>query len=254
MSWTSPHRRTGKLVVATRASERSALEDIAARAEASGAGALSWLDAAEVRRREPRVRAHAGLWSPRSGIVDAHALAASYRAELESLGGAVALHTRVAGLEKRADGWSLRTESSRGERFDLEVPRVVNAAGLWSDRIAELAGLDVDALGWRLRWCKGDYFGVAPRLGALTRHLVYPVPAPAGLGIHVTLDLGAAIASDRTSSTSTRSPTGSIPPRRNASLGPRRATCRRSGRGISLPNWPASGPSSRDPAKRSATS
>ena len=185
-----PHRRIGKLVVATQASERSALEDIAARAEASGAGALSWLDAAEVGRREPRVRAHAGLWSPRSGIVDAHALAASYQAELESLGGALALHTRVTGLEPRADGWSLRTESDRGERFDLEVPRVVNAAGLWSDRIAELAGLDVDALGWRLRWCKGDYFGVAPRLGALTRHLVYPVPAAAGLGIHVTLDLG----------------------------------------------------------------
>ena len=57
------------------------------------------------------------------------------------------------------------------------------------DRIAELAGLDVDALGYRLRPCKGDYFALRPGLRGLARHLIYPVPAQAGLGIHLTLDL-----------------------------------------------------------------
>jgi L-2-hydroxyglutarate oxidase LhgO len=73
---------------------------------------------------------------------------------------------------------------------------VINAAGLEADRVAALAGLDVDALGYRQRLCKGDYFSIrngirdAPSAGALTTRLVYPVPSGAGLGIHVTMDLG----------------------------------------------------------------
>jgi D-amino-acid oxidase len=66
----------------------------------------------------------------------------------------------------------------------------VNAAGLEADRIAALAGIDVGAAGYRQHPCKGDYFSIAPRLGAVTRHLVYPLPVPGGLGVHVTLDLG----------------------------------------------------------------
>ena len=185
-----PHQRTGKLVVATRPDELSTLEEIRERGEANGAGGLEILDAAEVRRREPRVDALAALWSPNSGIVDAHSLLSSYQAELESLGGEVVSHTNVTGLEPTGGGWRVETISDDGERFDLEVGCVVNAAGLSSDRIAALAGVDVDAAGYRLHICKGDYFSVAPGLGRLTEHLVYPVPSPGGLGIHVTRDLG----------------------------------------------------------------
>ena len=67
---------------------------------------------------------------------------------------------------------------------------VVNAAGLDADRVAALAGIDLDAAGLRQHPCKGDYFAVAPGLGELTRGLVYPVPVRGGLGIHVTRDLG----------------------------------------------------------------
>jgi L-2-hydroxyglutarate oxidase LhgO len=185
-----PHRRIGKLIVASEPAEIPVLEGIGARAQANGAGGITWLDAAEVRRCEPRVRACAAVWSPNTGIVDAHALLASYQAELEACGSSVVLRTRVIGLERCGGLWRVETEDADGERFNLEVPYVVNAAGLWSDRVAELAGLDVDALGWRLHWCKGDYFSAAPGLGRLTRHLVYPVPVHAGLGVHVTLDLG----------------------------------------------------------------
>ncbi len=184
------HRRIGKLIVACDPGEIAELERIAARASACGAGELEWLDAAQVRAREPRVRAVAGLWSARTGIVDAHGLASSFEAELEAAGGALALHTEVLGLEGLGDRWRVETRSGDGERFDLEVPHVVNAAGLAADRVAEMAGIDVDALGWRIRWCRGDYFSVAPALGALTRHLVYPVPSGGGLGVHVTVDLG----------------------------------------------------------------
>ncbi|MEE9282085.1 MAG: NAD(P)/FAD-dependent oxidoreductase, partial [Myxococcota bacterium] len=185
-----PHRRTGKLVVATQPDELEALERIAELGRANGAGALELVDGAEVERREPRVRALAALWSPESGIVDAHELLSSYQAELEALGSEVVFHTRVEGLELGAEGWKVETLSDRDERFELIVPRVINAAGLEAERIAALAGLDTAALGYRVYPCKGDYFSVAPALGELVRHLVYPVPVPGGLGIHVTVDLG----------------------------------------------------------------
>jgi L-2-hydroxyglutarate oxidase LhgO len=185
-----PHRRVGKLIVAAEPSELEALDGIRVRAIANGAGGIEALDAAEVRAREPRVRALAAVWSPNSGIVDAHALADSFQAELEASGGHVVFRTELLGLEPAGGGWRVHTRGPDGERFALEVGWVVNAAGLESDRVAALAGVDVDACGWRLRPCKGDYFAAAPGLGALTRHLVYPVPAGAGLGIHVTLDLG----------------------------------------------------------------
>lgn len=183
------HRRTGKLVVATEPRELKELERLLALGTANGAGALELLDADEVARREPRVRACAALFSPESGIVDAHELMSSYQAELESYGSGVVCHTRVEALELGTGGWTLATRSDRGERFELQVPKVVNAAGLEGDRIAALAGLDPAALGYRIHACKGDYFSVAPGLGRLVQHLVYPVPVPGGLGIHVTLDL-----------------------------------------------------------------
>ncbi|MCH2173773.1 NAD(P)/FAD-dependent oxidoreductase [Myxococcota bacterium] len=184
-----PHRRIGKLIVATNDSEAEQLLGIRERALSNGAGAIEWLDSNRVGELEPRVRATAALWSPETGIVDSHALVASYQAELEDAGGVVALATAVTALERIQDGWRLLTQDGVGSTYSLEVGQVVNAAGLHADRVAEAAGIDVDAVGWRIRPCKGDYFSAAPSLGALTRHLVYPVPVAAGLGIHVTLDL-----------------------------------------------------------------
>jgi L-2-hydroxyglutarate oxidase LhgO len=185
------HRRLGKLIVATRDAELPALEAIAERATTAGAGGIAWLDEPEVREREPRVRACAGVWSPNTGIVDGHGLMASYEAELRAHGGELVTHTRVVGLAAKTHGWTVETIDGGGDSFTLDVGAVVNAAGLEADRVAELAGLDVDALGWRIHPCKGDYFSVAPSLGALTNHLVYPVPAgDGGLGVHVTIDMG----------------------------------------------------------------
>jgi len=185
-----PHRRTGKLIVASRESELQILDEIAQRARANGAGAVEIFDASEVTRREPRVRALAALWSPESGIVDAHALMSSYQAEMETHGAMLVTHTTVVGLERRSAAWQVETQPAQGEPFSVACEAVVNSAGLDSERIAALAGLDVKALGYELHPCKGDYFAVAPSLGRLCNALVYPVPGQAGLGIHVTPDLG----------------------------------------------------------------
>jgi L-2-hydroxyglutarate oxidase LhgO len=186
-----PYRRTGKFVVACAESELSELESLRERGRANGAGALELIDAAALQRAEPRVRAAGALWSPESGIVDGHSLMSSYQAELESHGGTVVLHTTVTALTPRVSGgWTVETHAPDGESFSVQADWVVNAAGLEAHRVAELAGIDVDAAGLRQHPCKGDYFAVAPGLGELTRHLIYPVPVRGGLGIHVTLDLG----------------------------------------------------------------
>ncbi|MCP5071079.1 MAG: NAD(P)/FAD-dependent oxidoreductase [bacterium] len=185
-----PHRKLGKLVVAADETECSALLSLLSQARENGAGAVDWLDAGDVRAREPRVRALAALASPESGIVDADALVRSYQAGLDARGGDVALRTEVIALYPRSHGWTVESRDSEGRTVCVDTGQVVNAAGLASDRIAELAGLDVDELGWRLRPCKGEYFSVVPSLGVLAERLIYPIPADAGLGIHLTPDLG----------------------------------------------------------------
>lgn len=188
-----PHRKLGKLLVAVDEQERDELALIHARGLANGAGALRMLEAAEVAALEPNVRALAGLLSPESGIVDGHALMDSYRAEAVAHGATIGVATEVVGIEPLAHGgFALATQrlDAADSSFTVHARSVINAAGLHAQRIAQLAGLDVATSKLELHLCKGDYFVLAPRLRGLVSRLVYPVPVHAGLGIHITLDLG----------------------------------------------------------------
>jgi L-2-hydroxyglutarate oxidase LhgO len=185
-----PHRAVGKLVVATEPSELAALATLRAQGEANGARGLAWLDGAEVARREPAVRALAALASPHTGIVDAHALCDSYAAELARAGGSVLLRREVVAVAPRGGGLRVGVRGPSGETESADCGAVVNAAGLAADRVAALAGIDVEAAGYRQHPCKGDYFALAPGAPLHFSGLVYPVSAGPGLGVHVTLDLG----------------------------------------------------------------
>lgn len=144
-----PHRTLGKLVVATEPSKIAALERLHAQGVANGAKDLALVDAAEVMRREPHVRALAALSSPRTGIVDAHALCDSYAAELARYGGELLLRHEVLALAPRAGGWRIDVRGPSGERERAECGAVVNAAGLGADRIAAFAGIDLDGASYR---------------------------------------------------------------------------------------------------------
>jgi L-2-hydroxyglutarate oxidase LhgO len=184
------HRQTGKLLVATAPEEETKLEAIYARGMANGAGELRHLERAEVARLEPRVAATSALWSPESGIVDVHELMYSYQKEAGDHGALLVFQTEVEGVDPSAHGFELSTRSASGERASLLCRVVVNSAGLLADRMAARAGLDIDALRYRYHWCKGDYFSLDSELRGLVSHLVYPTPVHAGLGIHITFDLG----------------------------------------------------------------
>jgi L-2-hydroxyglutarate oxidase LhgO len=191
-----PHRRTGKLIVATNDEELEVLEGIQRTARANGVE-LEHRDAGAVHALEPQVAAVGALLSPETGIVDAHAYSLSFQAEAEEHDAMVVLRTEAIAIEPSGQGWRVdarsRDPAGGGEVQSLHAGAVVNAAGLAGTQVAEMAGFDVDACGYRLHYCKGDYFSLAPSAGLSLEHLVYPVPALAGLGTHATLDLGGRI-------------------------------------------------------------
>jgi len=188
-----PHRRLGKLVVASTPAELEVLERLRRTGTENGAPGLEIVDGRALRKLEPDVHGLGALVSPATGIVDAHALAVSYAAEAEAHGAVLALRSEVVALERAAPGWRLEVRGPSGESASLGSVAAVNAAGLACARVAELAGIDLAARGLRLHWCKGDYFSLAPGAPIHLQRLVYPVPGVSGLGIHATLDLGGRI-------------------------------------------------------------
>ncbi len=182
-----PHRRTGKIVVATAAEEEAELEGLLVLGRANGVD-LERLTADECRRLEPHVRAVAGLLSPSTGIVSAHGLMDALLQQAREAGAHLQTRAELVGLERRDRDYRLTVRTPDGaESFTSE--RVVNAAGLESDRVAALAGIDLDAAGYRLHWWKGSYFAVSGPRARLLSRLVYPVPTAVSLGVHAVLGL-----------------------------------------------------------------
>jgi len=134
---------------------------------------------------EPDVVAVAGILSPSTGILDSHALMSAFEADLEAAGGVVVLGAPVTGGQIEDRGIVL--EVGGQDPVSVRCKAVVNSAGLYAPRVARtLRGLHPDVVP-RAYFARGHYFALAGR--SPFQHLVYPVPAPGALGIHVTLDL-----------------------------------------------------------------
>ncbi len=183
-----PHRRCGKLVVATSEAETEKLDEIMQRGRANGVDDLRWLTASEARALEPALHCVAALYSPSTGIIDSHAFMQSLMGDAEAAGAIVALRSPVVGGAVAAHGITL----SIGGRDPLELgcSLLVNCAGLHATRlVASIEGFPVSTLP-DFKLAKGSYFVLSAR--SPFSSLVYPVPVRGGLGVHLTLDLGGA--------------------------------------------------------------
>jgi len=184
-----PHRKTGKIILATDTSEEEQLTAIFQQAKTNGVPGVCFITKDEIQAMEPYVYAISGLYSPESGIVDSHQLMKYFEKTAESRGTMVAYGTEVIALEKSADGYVVEIKDADGEQVQLESAVVINSAGLWADRIAWMAGIDIDEEGYRIYPCKGEYFSVSSRHQGKVGRLVYPTPSPIHLGAHAVLSL-----------------------------------------------------------------
>jgi L-2-hydroxyglutarate oxidase LhgO len=182
-----PHRRTGKIITATTEEELPALHELLARGRANGV-VLQMLDADDVRSLEPQVRSVGALFSPATGIVSAHGFMDALLQRVRQSGALFQPRSELVGVEPATGGWRLTVRGDGGtETFTAEW--VVNAAGLEADRVAALAGIDVDAAGYRQHFWKGSYFAVRPGKSEIVSRLVYPVPGHLSLGVHAVVGL-----------------------------------------------------------------
>jgi L-2-hydroxyglutarate oxidase LhgO len=183
------YRRLGKLVVATSDAQREGLGALARRARSNGVTDVVALDGAAARRLEPALACAAALLSPSTGIVDSHAYLTALEGDARDAGAVLAVASRVARGRVVAGGIELVVEGS--EPLSLTARSVFNCAGLDAARVAaSIEGVPLTAIP-RLRYCKGSYFRLAGR--SPFSRLVYPMPEPGGLGVHLTLDLGGGV-------------------------------------------------------------
>lgn len=184
------HKRLGKLIVAANDEESGELEALLERGRGNGVEDLRLLSRRELRELESNVEGVAAMLSPSTGIIDSHALMQYFIAKAVEGGAQIAYQSRVVGIERVAEGYEVSVEDGGGES-SFVTRTLVNSAGLYSDRVAEMAGIDIDRAGYRLHYCKGDYFSLRSRQSTRVSRLIYPVPPSdiAGVGIHITFDL-----------------------------------------------------------------
>jgi L-2-hydroxyglutarate oxidase LhgO len=182
------HRRITKIITATRHEEEAELERLRALGRENGV-TLRMMTAEEVLSLEPRIVTVGGLFSPDTGIISAHGLMDYFYRTAKEHGAEVQTHCRVVALERRSGDYLVTVNEGEG-RTTFTSERVINAAGLESDTIASLAGIDVDRAGYRLHYSRGCYFALSPSLSGCVRRLVYPVPTSETLGVHAVVDLG----------------------------------------------------------------
>lgn len=179
-----PHRRCGKLIVATAPEQVAQLEAIQAKAAANGVDDMAFVSAARATAMEPQLQCLAALHSPSTGIVDSHALMLSLLGDLENAGGMLAVKSPIVRAECSENAIVLFAEDGSV----LRCRSVVNAAGLGAPALARrFDGLPAASVPTEF-FAKGNYFTLSGR--APFSRLIYPVPEVGGLGVHLTLDLG----------------------------------------------------------------
>ena len=182
------HKRLGKLIVAADDAETKAVEGLYRQGLMNGINDLQMLTRDEIKLLEPNVEVIAGLLSPSTGVIDSHDLMKTFYGCAKENGVAFVFGAEVININRIAGGYEVGIQDSE-RTYSFTGSIVINTAGLFSDRIAQLAGIDIEKARYRLHYCKGAYFSLNPKIRRLVKRLVYPVPEQAGLGTHVTLSL-----------------------------------------------------------------
>lgn len=182
-----PHRRLGKLIVASTPEQSLQLDAIAHRARCNGVDDLYKITGAQARELEPALVCDAALVSPSTGIVDSHALMLSLQGDAENAGAQCVFHTAFR-QGRILDSGEFLLQFEGAEPMELTARCLINATGLSAPSVARrLLGLSVEHIP-NAYFCKGSYFSLSGK--SPFSRLIYPMPDNAGLGVHLTLDMG----------------------------------------------------------------
>lgn len=182
------YQKLGKVIIAVREDEIGVMEKLYEQGKRNGVEDLKLLSRNELKKLEPNVEGIAGLFSPSSGILDSHALMKFFYEKAKEKGVKFVFNSEVTGIKRTGVKYKVKIRERQG--ISSFITRIlINSAGLNSDKVAGLAGIDIAQAGYQLHFCKGEYFGVNSKKRNLIRRLIYPTPEQAGLGIHANLDL-----------------------------------------------------------------
>lgn len=181
------YKKCGKIIVATNDAEVQALEKLYVRGQDSGVP-LKMLSRREMGQLEPNLRGMAAFLSPTTGIVDSYGLMCYFLGKARDNGAQIAYKTEVIGIEGVSGGCKVRVRDSSGD-FSFMTRVLINCAGLYSDRVAEMAGIDINKANYKQHWYKGEYYSVSGGKNKLINRLIYAVPMGIGVGVHVCFDV-----------------------------------------------------------------
>lgn len=182
-----PHNRCGKLIVATSNAQLASLAGIHTQAHANGCMEVAMLTATEARSIEPALSCAAALSSPHTGIIDSHAYMLALQADAEHAGAVFAFDSSVVGGMASHDAVVLKIRAGDGAEIEIAATTMINCGGLWAPKLArQIEGLDRTSIP-QAYFAKGNYYSFSCK--APFSRLIYPVPEPGGLGVHLTLDM-----------------------------------------------------------------
>ena len=182
------YKKLGKIILATEEDEVKQLEKIYQQGKRNGVEDLTFLSRTELNKLEPNIEGRAGLFSPSTGIIDSRSLLQFFYGQAREKGVQFIFNSEVIGIEKTRTKYKVQIRDREGiSAFIARV--VINAAGLNSDKVAQMLGIDIAQAGYQLHYCKGEYFSLSSKWRHLVSRLIYPTPEQVGLGIHLTLAL-----------------------------------------------------------------
>ncbi|MBI5009372.1 MAG: NAD(P)/FAD-dependent oxidoreductase [Bacteroidia bacterium] len=188
-----PHKKCGKLIIATTEEEIPVIEGVLQTARNNGVNDLILLGRDEIAALEPHIFALKALLSPSTGIIDSHRLMKQYETNTVNNGGQIAYGSEVIAISRTTDGYKITLSDADKKEYSFTSGIVINSAGLTSDIVSEMVGIKDDQL--KIMFCKGEYFRINPPKNRLLNRLIYPVPHPKleHIGVHVTIDMAGGV-------------------------------------------------------------
>lgn len=185
-----PHKNCGKLIVATDEEQFPQLKDLLKKAKDNGAKGVRIIDETEIKELEPNITALKAIISPSSGIVDSHSLMRYLEMKAMNNGVGFAYNHEVRSLQKDPEEYFIKTIDSNGHESEIKTKALINSAGLHSDQICEMLGINTIAAGYKINYHKGIYYRVNKKTGLFPDSLIYPLPPEEGsVGIHTCPDV-----------------------------------------------------------------